>query len=167
MKNKEIGYLAGIIDGEGCISIRKDSRCNSYQVSVQITNTDLRMIYFIKDLFGGSVRCRGQENKDWRVRYDYCVVGRKCEILLKTISNSLVCKKEQAKLALDFIAESKRNKTGNFGYEMQLHMKALNAFRPIPATTERVGSLTREMRQSELVEMKNHQREIRSGFSAE
>jgi hypothetical protein len=52
------GYLAGIIDGEACISLYKvkykgTPRGFTWRSSVQISNTNLELIEAIKDICGG------------------------------------------------------------------------------------------------------------------
>lgn len=49
-------YLAGIIDGEGCISISRSGKCkNAYVLSLQITNTCEELIDNIQYCYGGKI----------------------------------------------------------------------------------------------------------------
>lgn len=61
----ELGYIAGIIDGEGSIYISKPqigankksgSKSPVYQTVIQITNTDEKLIDWLVDKFGGKKR---------------------------------------------------------------------------------------------------------------
>jgi hypothetical protein len=66
-------YIAGIIDGEGCIYFR--NCCNHYYFEVSVTNTDIKLINWLKETTGlGSVskdkpsKLSKKECYKWRVR---------------------------------------------------------------------------------------------------
>ena len=55
------GYLAGLIDGEGTITLTRVHRTENRRLVVSISNNELRLLHFVKQ----AVRCRsdyGQEN---------------------------------------------------------------------------------------------------------
>ena len=59
---QEAAYIAGFVDGEGCVTILKnttDKRCNRrfliYTIYVIVPNTDLRPLQYIKDLCGEQI----------------------------------------------------------------------------------------------------------------
>ena len=88
-------------------------------------------------------------------------------IILKTCLPYLKLKKQQVFLVLELMkTKVKKNKTTRYGgYSDEIILKQVDIYNRIrninsPATTERVGS--KEMRQSELAEMKNRQSAIRS-----
>jgi hypothetical protein len=70
----DIGWLAGIIDGEGCISVTKkrtykNTTIGYYVLSVSVANTDEAMINKLVDMFNGCVflKKRNGKRKDfWR-----------------------------------------------------------------------------------------------------
>lgn len=174
MKRTNWGYVAGTIDSDGCIGTQKNTNCKTYRPYLVVIQKDMKLIEYLYSNFGGSVNIVSRkrvDNIDFYIRW--MVVNQRCVNILKKCLPYLIVKKEQAILAVRMVEEAKCGKQKGFRripehiYDLQkdLHfsIKNLNS----PATTERVGSLKKEMRQSELTEMKNRQREIRSGFSAE
>lgn len=107
MKEVEKAYIAGIIDGEGCISIQRrrgghcfdESKRWSYQSQVYIGNTDKRMLEFIYRLCGGSIRTR-QKLEGCKQTYTLSFTGNEAKKLLGSILPFLVVKKEQAENVL-------------------------------------------------------------------
>jgi hypothetical protein len=57
LTDEEIGWLGGIIDGEGCISLYKRPRKNNrfeWKISIVIANTNLDMCKRVSKLIDGS-----------------------------------------------------------------------------------------------------------------
>ena len=109
-----IQYLAGLFDGEGCISIiaakvgAKNFRAKSiaYELKLHIRMTDPRTIkafrdFFSNDIGGWTVR---QEYKKNNHRPTFCFgcSHSKAEKIIKQLLPYLICKKEQAELAIEF-----------------------------------------------------------------
>lgn len=95
----KLSYLAGIIDGEGSISIMKIR--GFYTLRLRVNNTNFELIDWLKINFGGFIYLtdkNGNRNaiKTWEV------TSRKAATLLKEIQPLLIVKKEQAKIALSF-----------------------------------------------------------------
>ena len=64
--NNKLSYIAGIIDGEGCITMRTDnlSEC------IIIRMKDCEALWLIKDLFGGSLtNIYNKEYDDYTFQY--------------------------------------------------------------------------------------------------
>lgn len=172
----DMAYLAGIVDSDGCISIQKHSGiAKSYRVILTVVQRDMELIEYLYSIFDGSVNVVSVNRKRGKEFYlRWVITDKKAMKLLHLTYPYLRLKKKQAKLAIDLYHEKIRdNRVGRYGAysdesvnrqkQLFIAIKQLNS----PATTERVSSLTKEMRQSELAEMINRQREIRSGFSAE
>lgn len=161
MKETDIAYLAGIIDSDGCIGIQKYSNCNAYRVILTIVQRDMTLIEYLYSTFEGSVNVvsvNRHGKKDFYLRW--VVTDKKAMIALEQCLPYLKLKKAQAFLASKlFNLKKNKNKDKELHKSIFLKNKSLNS----PATTERVGS--KEMRQSELTEMKNRQRENRSVLS--
>src|SRR5439155_293386 len=105
MNARELGWVAGIIDGEGSLKLYKpkDITCRRgfrWQVSLRITNTDPKVVETMKSLIvGGSISCR-EHNGPWgknlpweaigpllrRMGLEYVQVGRESEDGSVTIS---------------------------------------------------------------------------------
>jgi len=97
----KIAYIAGFIDGEGCIRIKRaNSGGNSYYVTLQVTNTDKSPLVLIQNIFGGKVYF--QEKGTNKIVWQYYSTCNEAIDTLRTLEGFLVCKKEQAKLAIYF-----------------------------------------------------------------
>jgi hypothetical protein len=135
LTDKQIGYFAGIIDGEGMILIKraKENGKVYYAPYVGITNTDMGLMDKCVNIFkdGRFVTKRRKPNPNWKTCYVYNVASVKgVKQILTQIVDELTCKKTQAELVLEFI-KVKEGKQG-FGLdpkEEELFWKvhALNA----------------------------------------
>lgn len=91
-------YFAGMIDGDGCISIIKEHSSYTIQVTVLMTRKEVPEL--LHSLYDGrlSTHSRQENHKDvwcWRVSY------QKAENFLLDIQPFLILKSEQCRLALD------------------------------------------------------------------
>lgn len=92
-------YLAGIVDGEGCIRVNNAPR-------LHITNTSQILIEWLVDRFGGYVWVQQTSFVDNnKPRFQWEVSARQCEAILQQIVPFLVIKKLQAQLVLDYYSE--------------------------------------------------------------
>lgn len=92
-------YLAGFIDGEGCIGIRSN-QLGVYSVRVAITNTFLPTLQAIQAEFGGKIYPR----RSSRTKQQYALTwSNKEEIfnLLTSISPYVISKKPEIDLVLE------------------------------------------------------------------
>jgi hypothetical protein len=113
------GYLAGILDGEGTITICRSEYMNEkmgkyrhgqryltvgFHVKVQVKNTDMRLMRWLKKRFGGEIypdkSIRPAHHKDIFVWHH--AAESKQEFLLAVLPY-LIIKREQAIVALDFL----------------------------------------------------------------
>jgi len=108
MTKEEIAYIAGIIDGEGCISLA--SRCDSsYRYvtpTVQVSNTHLSLLDWLKELFGGTVDVRKDNRPNRKQCNTWRVAGNKARFVIKLILPYLRIKKDQANIAMSIITYS-------------------------------------------------------------
>jgi hypothetical protein len=117
MKEAELAYIAGLVDGEGYIGIRKASwrKYHHLKLLVQITNSDREVIEWINSLARVLVGAGYIEvfkgRKGRRDRYTFKLEGMKSiKQFLQMILPYLRIKKKQAELVLRFI--SVREKRG-------------------------------------------------------
>jgi hypothetical protein len=115
------GYLAGMMDGDGHISITR-SDCPThktrhgkivrytdpvrYGIVVAVSNTDIRLVKHLKEMFGGSYNggkpFKGHPN--WKPKYQWNVSGNQNkELVLLALLPYLILKREQAIIALEFL----------------------------------------------------------------
>ena len=98
-KNKitqfDYGYLAGIIEGEGCFSMQKDKNSNSIDACVQVNINDLQLVKWLQKKFKGKVYKTKHQCFNW--------IAYRIDILehLKKIVDNLLFKKQQC---ISFIA---------------------------------------------------------------
>ncbi|MBI2327595.1 LAGLIDADG family homing endonuclease [Candidatus Curtissbacteria bacterium] len=94
-------YLAGLIDGEGCISIRKTFQYgkDQFKPMVEVGMTDIEPMQLLQKTFGGSywpelIRGRNLPVTKWRVTGTHVIP------VLKPLLKYLLAKKRQAEIAL-------------------------------------------------------------------
>jgi len=95
-------YLAGIIDGEGCIRINKTNKNKPYYISqITVDQKDGRLIDWLYGNFGGSINeIGGNESKT--KQYRWTIYGTKVKDILKKIIPFLTIKKHQAEILLRY-----------------------------------------------------------------
>ena len=103
LSNENKAYIAGAIDGEGNIQISrrtttlKGATTALYVCYIKISNTDRRMLDYIKNAVGdGTISCDYRENSVRRNCYHLRFSQETAKTLLKEIYDYLVIKKEQA-----------------------------------------------------------------------
>lgn len=134
-------YIAGILDGEGCIHIsRKTDKTMRYgycyRLSVSVTNTSLELLEWLRvttDL--GSVTDVKHPNpraKPYAIWSTWSLQSRQ---LLEACLPYMIVKKDQATLAIEFSSGQRHNEVGRMGLsteewerQAQTHekMKVLN-----------------------------------------
>lgn len=104
---EENAYFAGILDGDGSISIGRAHgiRRKNYQCfpMARIINTHGGVCEFAKRLYGGTVYERKDREKNGHKRiFLWQTSSRKAESFLKLVLPYLVIKRKQAELVLAF-----------------------------------------------------------------
>lgn len=90
-----IPYIAGIIDGEGHISMRSD---NHGELIIIRMRSD-KVLQMIKDKFGGSLT-RSFDKKYNTSIFQFVIANKQANNFIKIIYPFLILKKENAKLCL-------------------------------------------------------------------
>ena len=82
MASKEdIIWLAGFVDGEGCVSYIKRHKRNSFRFEIRISNTDLMALSWVHQHFGGYLyQLRGRIGK-WKACYQWYIADKKAKSL--------------------------------------------------------------------------------------
>ncbi len=101
----DIIYLAGIVDGEGCINIVKYHKGNRYRYRLQlrVINTNKELVEWIRDRWGGWIISRERDSKR-RTVYEWSIHNLAAGELLEDMIDYLIVKRDQANVALDFRA---------------------------------------------------------------
>lgn len=105
----QIGWLAGIIDGEGSIAIHRmneEKTVNGvrHRLDLSIVNTNKDMILLIQAWFGGSFWIKNKKdiNPNHKKCYRWRIEGLKCVPIIEMVYPYLIIKKSQATIALEF-----------------------------------------------------------------
>jgi hypothetical protein len=105
MKQVSWKYLAGLIDGEGCIDLATTKVAGQFYIQprMRIGMADIAA-FLLKDcctIFGGYLEHRESKNDAWQSSTTWTVSGYKqaCS-LLRNVVNHLILKKEQVRLCL-------------------------------------------------------------------
>lgn len=117
MREIDLAYIAGLVDGEGCIRIkkstygiriRKDCQNPTYSEMIQIRMVNEPAIKFIQSRFGGNyyLEKRPYGNKPL---YCYQITCKLASNMIKQLLPYLKVKKEVAKIVLK-LRKSKENK---------------------------------------------------------
>ncbi len=108
MFNKEnILYLAGILDGEGCISIElqaanKSCRKVDYYIPrLSVINTSYPLIEWLINNFGGKHHIRKKED-NCRLIYVWNIFGQHMEDVIRAVEPFLIVKKQAANIILEY-----------------------------------------------------------------
>ena len=119
MKIKEVtkAYIAGFIDGEGCISITKSKRRQSssycYALNVIISNTNWGVLRYIQKYYGGTI-VQLETRPMWIDRYALRVGTHSSHKLLKDLRKYFIVKNQQVGVALEFM-KIKKKYSGELG----------------------------------------------------
>lgn len=102
----QIGYIAGLLDGEGCIRIRSNGKNGNGVVSVHIASTDLNVLQNLQQLtsLGFIYQSRKKKYKASvaRALYSWEFSPKDAFTLLMLVKEHLIIKKDQAELAIKF-----------------------------------------------------------------
>lgn len=106
-------YVAGLLDGEGTILIYKSR--TYFQLSVRVVNTDLGSLERMKSLFGGNIGSK-REKKSIRTRpcWTWDIQGPAAAEVLVNIYPFLIVKREQARVALEFMDRCREARAQEF-----------------------------------------------------
>lgn len=103
----ETGYVAGLIDGEGCIyaQLQKSTRAitPTARVRLTITNSDTALMDWLESKIGGRVYALSQKD-GWKRRYNWDASATIIRELLPATMPFLVLKRRRAEIALELLA---------------------------------------------------------------
>jgi hypothetical protein len=108
--NPDWHYLAGLWDGEGCVTVccvlkkRADGSCYEYwNVRLNMSNTCESLIRSLADEFGGKAFAGKTSYKSRKLAHQWTVFNsEECSLILRNILPFLRYKNEEAKLAIEY-----------------------------------------------------------------
>jgi hypothetical protein len=107
LSETELAYIAGIIDGEGCIGLsrnrtKKQRQKNpKYQSEICVINTNKGLVDWLVRA-GGLVNVRPRNDERWKVAYRWRIKESLHPDFLRAILPYLVIKRKQAELIIQY-----------------------------------------------------------------
>lgn len=137
LSNEYLSYVAGYIDGEGCIRATKQRNGNAHGVHVFITNTYLPFLKELEETFGGKVTIRNKQNERHKTIFQWRLSDRDSILrFLKAILPFIREKKKQAELLIEYcelpILRSNRY-SNNYDKTIEARNKRINLAEEISA----------------------------------
>lgn len=99
---EHLPYVAGLVDGEGCIQVYSSRK--RYCLSLIVGNTDKRMVESLQGNYGGCIVKIKMHSQKHRQAWHWILQGDAVADLLKKLLPSMIIKKPQAELACQFQA---------------------------------------------------------------
>jgi ribosomal protein L32 len=114
MKRLSWKYMAGIIDGEGCIDMQITKQSLSQNLTIRprlrmtLAGDEMKpLLDMCATNFGGNVNCKPHKEdtpSTWKTPYVWCLTGKTpLRSFLQNVANHMWIKKEQAKFAIWWI----------------------------------------------------------------
>lgn len=140
--NEDLAYAAGLIDGEGCITLLRDSSRRStkngktrvaYSAAVVVSMTDCRPVRWLHETFGGMYRFYPSKNTRHGT-YHWSVRTKNAGAVLRAIMPWLKEKGEQADLLAEYCEFSSSAKLpGRAGYPKEIRQYRESVYRRLQA----------------------------------
>lgn len=126
LSEAEKGYLAGFIDGEGCVSVAKGkhSRCKDktfHTAKITIGNTNMKMLEIFEKVGVGYIYYRKSKKPRQKDAIIWCMCSNAVRAILPQIASYMVLKRPQARLVLEFLDLAKN--VNNNGNDRQAYLK--------------------------------------------
>src|ERR1043166_1748581 len=107
MDERELAYIAGLFDGEGCICIFHRKRplrsgLNAYQLCVSVNLTHRPTVARLQSLFGGSLINKVYQNPKWKKAWTWGIGGIRAGAFLAVLEPYLTIKKAEANAGILF-----------------------------------------------------------------
>jgi hypothetical protein len=124
MEEKDIAYVAGIIDGEGSICLTSRNKNKLPSPCVSVSSTDPELLFWIKSKFGGKILGRTSRETHHKQAYVWTIFNRKALSFLRLIRPYLVIERRKLRTDLlinEYLLYTPRN--GKYTKEMLLLKK--------------------------------------------
>ena len=104
LSKTQASYLAGIIEGEGTITIVKSARLiGDLTPSLSVANTNKDLIDWLLNNVGGRVMSSQPKNKNYKLKYNWITSSvLDVSVIIKMVYPYLIIKKSNAKKVLAF-----------------------------------------------------------------
>ncbi len=105
-------YIAGLIDGEGTVTLSRKHKNENMQLAVSISNTEIQLLDYVLEQIGtGKITNKKTSQSHHTPSFTYAIYNRQALTLLEQITPYLLTyKKHRAELILkDYIRLTPRN----------------------------------------------------------
>lgn len=110
-RREQLAWLAGLIDGEGCISLTRRSpqrkhRCvsPSYRLILKVSMCHLDTVRRCREITGlGTLHMQDAQKAHYSSAYTWFCNATDAELVIEAVLPWLVTKREEALVALDFL----------------------------------------------------------------
>ena len=101
----QLAYLAGIVDGEGCVNIYRGGKRPrmDYAGRIYVVSTDRCLIDWLQGLFGGMTYTR-RVREGYKPKHEWVVERRMTDAIISGILPYVVIKRDQLELLQRFNA---------------------------------------------------------------
>jgi len=117
----DAAYLAGIVDGEGTVTLTRKHRNENRQPAVTISNTERSLLEYVREVVGaGKITGKRTANKRHTPSYCFAIYNRQALALLEQIHPYLrTYKRKRSSIILrDYLLVTPRN--GRYSEEQRL-----------------------------------------------
>ncbi len=97
-KKEKLIYLAGFVDGEGCLTTNRTSQNGRYRPSLRVSGTYEPIMKWMKRWFGGNYYVIHARTGQTKETYDWVLSTNKAIKLIEALMPYLKVKKEEAKV---------------------------------------------------------------------
>lgn len=131
LSERDLAYLAGLVDGEGCFSLKRHLRPKrdhfSFELAVGMCSPEVEKV---AEHYGfGTVYYRQPQHEGWKGTCVWKMSGGILRSLLPRLLPLLRFKREQAEIGLVFLRQHgfyRRGRSGDVATSCYLSMKKLN-----------------------------------------
>lgn len=98
----DAAYVAGILDGEGCLTIGRNKKALTYdaRVYVGMTSKALCVLTELHQRFGGSLKKTRGRTEDWEEAWMWTINGKLAAAMLREVAPHMILKQRQGTLLL-------------------------------------------------------------------
>ena len=99
---ENLAYVAGIVDGEGSITITTNAAKRTFCSFIYVSNTDIRLMDWLHATYGGSVYTLPNQGDNHKTAFRWALFGKKAGGFIECIRPYLKIKCEQADIVIAF-----------------------------------------------------------------
>jgi hypothetical protein len=117
LEEVEKAYLAGIVDGEGTVTLTRHHKNETHTPRVSVANNNLELLKWIKVLYGGTITNKKKRLPHHKNSYVWYVGQNRAIRFLNEIKQYLIIKRQQADL-ISSTYKSVTHRAGKYTPEM-------------------------------------------------